>query len=73
MVKCWSCDGVFPERPEDKESGPVAGKRKIRKLRRRNPLVPVVRLMGRRVKPSAKRYKRRCKHREARNAEPGTE
>ena len=73
MVNCWSCDGVFPDRPEDKESRPVAGKRKIRKLRRRNPLVPVVRQMGRRVKPSAKRYKRRRKHREAGNDESGTE
>jgi hypothetical protein len=40
----------------------MTGKRRRRVLRRRNPLVPVVRKLGHKVKPSAKRYKRRPKH-----------
>lgn len=41
--------------------------RKARLLRRRNPLVPVTRKLGQRIKPSGKRYKRRPKHRGSRH------
>jgi hypothetical protein len=40
----------------------MAGKRKRRVLRRRNPLVPAVRKLGHKVKASARGYKRRPKH-----------
>ncbi len=42
----------------------MAGKRKRKAIRRRNPLVPATRKLGHRIKPSAKRYRRRPKHRE---------
>ncbi len=41
----------------------MARKRSARRPRRRNPLVPAVRKLGQRIVPSAKRYKRRTKHR----------
>ena len=40
----------------------MTGKRKRRVLRRRNPLVPAVRKLGHKIKPSVRRYKRRPKH-----------
>ncbi len=40
----------------------MAGKRKRKAIRRRNPLVPATRKLGHRIKPSAKRYRRRPKH-----------
>lgn len=43
----------------------MAGKRKRKAIRRRNPLVPATRKLGHRIKPSAKRYRRRPKHRES--------
>lgn len=50
----------------------MAGKRKVRQLKRRNPLAPIARQMGRRIKPSAKRYKRRLKHPEGGAGESGS-
>ena len=40
----------------------MAGKRKRKTIRRRNPLVPATRKLGHGIKPSAKRYRRRPKH-----------
>ena len=50
----------------------MAGKRKRKRRvpRRRNPLVPAVRKLGHKVKPSAKRYRRRPKHRELGGSDP---
>jgi hypothetical protein len=47
----------------------MAGKRKRKTVRRRNPLVPATRKLGHRIKPSAKRYRRRPKHRESAGAD----
>jgi hypothetical protein len=46
----------------------MAAKRSAKRPRRRNPLMPALRKMGQRVVPSAKRYKRRPKHRSASKA-----
>jgi len=54
----------------------MAGKRKRRTIRRRNPLVPATRKLGHGIKPSAKRYRRRPKHPDraaAGRADAGTE
>jgi len=48
----------------------MAGKRKRKAIRRRNPLVPATRKLGHGVKPSAKRYRRRPKHPEGAGSDP---
>jgi hypothetical protein len=54
----------------------MAGKRKRKAIRRRNPLIPATRKLGHKVKSSAKHYRRRPKHPERSDSEPpeaGTE
>jgi hypothetical protein len=41
----------------------MAKRRRRKRIKPRNPLVPAVRRLGHKVKPSAKTYSRKAKHR----------